>query len=70
VYIGIGRPQYKSAVISHVLGSPKGEERARVEEGIRRAADALYRLFEEPLQRVMNEFNRRNAEEDGPGVSP
>lgn len=67
VYIGIGRPQHKSAVVSHVLAAPKGEEREKLDEGIRSAAEAIYRLFEEPLQRVMNEFNRKNVVDEGEG---
>ena len=70
VYIGVGRPQHKTAVVSHVLGSPKGDERTELDEGIRRAAEALYRLFEEPLQRVMNEFNRKNVADEGEGSAP
>ncbi|MFP4179992.1 MAG: aminoacyl-tRNA hydrolase [Spirochaetaceae bacterium] len=68
VYVGIGRPQYKSAVVSHVLGAPEGEERTLLDEGVHKAADALYRLFQEPLEKVMNEFNRKNTVEQGEDV--
>ncbi len=61
IYIGIGRPEHRSAVVSYVLGRPTGEERRLVDEGIASAAEAAYRLFEEPLERVMNEFNRKTA---------
>ncbi len=69
LYIGIGRPEFKTAVTSHVLGSPKGEERRLIDEGVRKASEAIYLLFEEPLQKVMNEFNRKNVVEDDAGVS-
>jgi peptidyl-tRNA hydrolase, PTH1 family len=61
IYVGIGRPEHRSAVISYVLGTPKGEERRLIDEGIALAGEAVYRLFEEPMERVMNEFNRKTA---------
>lgn len=64
VYIGIGRPEYKTATASYVLKSPKGEEREKLDEGTQRAAEALYRLCEAPLEKVMNEFNRRQPVEE------
>ena len=70
VYVGIGRPEYKSAVVSHVLGTPKGEERRVLDEGAERAAEAVCRLFEQPLERVMNEFNRKKAPGAGSDLSP
>jgi PTH1 family peptidyl-tRNA hydrolase len=60
IYIGIGRPEHRGAVVSHVLSEPGGEERKQLEEGVDRAAEAAVRLLEAPMERVMNEFNRKN----------
>jgi PTH1 family peptidyl-tRNA hydrolase len=62
IYIGIGRPENRDAVVSYVLGVPRGEEQKRLAEGVDRAAEAAVRLLEEPLERVMNEFNRKRGE--------
>lgn len=61
IYIGIGRPEHRDAVVSHVLGVPGGEEQRLIEEGVERAAEAAIRLLEAPLERVMNEFNQKNG---------
>lgn len=61
IFVGIGRPEYRDAVVPHVLGTPRGEERKRLDEGVERAAEAAVRLMEAPLERVMNEFNRKNS---------
>ena len=61
VYIGIGRPSYRSDVIPHVLGSPSGAEKKLIEDGIEKAAEAVLQLVDHPPQKVMNEFNRKNS---------
>jgi len=60
IYIGIGRPEHRGGVVPHVLGIPRGEEQKQIDEGVDQAAEAAIRLLEAPLERVMNEFNRKN----------
>ena len=59
VYIGIGRPEAEVPVVDHVLGAFPDE--AAMRWGIRRAGEAALALMHEPLERVMNEFNRKEA---------
>jgi len=61
IYIGIGRPPYRSDVIPYVLGIPSEQEQALLEKGIERAAEAILLLLDHSPQKVMNEFNRRNG---------
>jgi PTH1 family peptidyl-tRNA hydrolase len=57
--IGIGRPDSRQDVITHVLGSPGEKEAALIGEALARAADAVLRLGSVGPEVVMNELNRR-----------
>ena len=58
LYVGIGRPRNGESVIEHVLGNPDSCERNLYSDSIERAADAIEHLFYDPIEAVMNEFNR------------
>ncbi len=59
LYIGIGRPETGESVIDHVLGVP--DNRRKFDEGIELAATVIMKLLDGvPIQKVMNEFNRKN----------
>jgi peptidyl-tRNA hydrolase, PTH1 family len=58
VHIGIGRPKNNESVIEHVLGVPDSAERDLYLETVEKAADAIQNLFSNPVEAVMNEFNR------------
>jgi len=60
IYLGVGRPVNSAEVVDHVLGIPSPEEAVRLEEAEKRACDALAALTAEPLDRIINEYNRRN----------
>jgi PTH1 family peptidyl-tRNA hydrolase len=57
--LGIGRPAHRGQVVEWVLREPAGDEAARIDEGVRRAADAVLLLLAEGPERVMNDYNRR-----------
>ncbi len=59
VYIGIGRPAEEVSVVDHVLGA--FEDETAMQRGIRRGGEAALALMHEPLERVMNEYNRKEA---------
>ncbi len=61
IYIGIGRPKAGCSVVDHVLGVPDEEESRMILKGVSRARDAALQLFTQPLERVMNEYNRKDA---------
>jgi PTH1 family peptidyl-tRNA hydrolase len=61
VYVGIARPLSGETVISHVLGKPGELDLSDFKKGIERAANAVVSLLTINVQRVMNEYNRRNT---------
>ncbi len=61
IYVGISRPFQGESVISHVLGEIKDSEILDFKSGINRAVDASVSLLSNDVQRVMNEYNRRNT---------
>ncbi len=60
IYVGISRPIPGTSIISHVLSKPDINEQAIFNTGIERASYAAEALFSSNVQRVMNEYNRRN----------
>jgi PTH1 family peptidyl-tRNA hydrolase len=60
IYLGVGRPGDPAEVVDHVLGIPSPEEAIGMEEAEKRACDALAGLLTQPLDRIINEYNRRN----------
>jgi PTH1 family peptidyl-tRNA hydrolase len=61
LYIGVGRPSPGTGVVEHVLGNPEGAEETAIENACSRAAEAIRNLALMPMERVMEELNRRNG---------
>ena len=59
MYIGVGRPTDGVSVVDHVLGIPENGENDMFLDAIGKAADGILRLLEEPIEKVMNDVNRR-----------
>ena len=60
--VGISHPgRNGKAVISHVLKPFAGEEKAAIEEAVKKMADALERWIKEDIDAVMNEYNKKPA---------
>jgi PTH1 family peptidyl-tRNA hydrolase len=62
LYIGIGRPNHRVDVVQYVLSQPRGKEADALEHSIHEAADAVVRLQDEGVEKVMNVFNQRSAD--------
>jgi PTH1 family peptidyl-tRNA hydrolase len=62
LYVGIGRPSRRSSVVEYVLSESRGKEAHTLEESLHVAADAVIKLQEEGLEKVMNVFNRRSED--------
>lgn len=60
MYLGIGRPR-EGGVIEHVLGVPDDAEAKALEEAVELAARGVLSALEQPIERVMNELNRRQG---------
>ena len=60
--VGISHPgRNGKAVVSHVLKPFAGEEKAAIEEAVKKMADALERWIKEDIDAVMNEYNKKPA---------
>ena len=60
--VGISHPgRNGKAVVSHVLKPFAGEEKAAIEEAVKKMADALERWVKEDIDAVMNEYNKKPA---------
>lgn len=57
VRVGVGPRPPGDEMVGHVLARFNAEERAKVKEAVRKAADAVGRVVEEGVDRAMNEFN-------------
>lgn len=61
LYIGIGRPDTDTSAVDHVLGVPENPK--QLNSGIVRGVEALTSLLKgAPIERVMNEYNRKPKE--------
>ena len=61
IYVGISKPVQGESVISHVLGKLEDSEISDFSKGIDRAGKAALSLLTTDVQRVMNEYNRKNT---------
>lgn len=59
IYIGIGHPGSRDAVIDHVLGDPDESELAFYRVSYDKAAEAVLKISEDLHEQVMNELNRK-----------
>lgn len=59
LYIGVGRPSDSAGVVEHVLAVPDERELPRYDSAIREASEAVTRLADEDVDRVMNSVNLR-----------
>lgn len=65
IKVGIGHPVHQEqAVISHVLHSFQGEDKAKIQEAVKAAADAVEKwLAGAEISDLMQEFNKKAAKE-------
>lgn len=61
IYVGISRPCSGESVVSHVLGKFEEHELSGFNTAIEKASDAVVSLLTTDVQRVMNEYNRKNT---------
>jgi PTH1 family peptidyl-tRNA hydrolase len=61
--VGIGRPDPGGDVVSYVLGRPDPQQAEALRSAVEQAAEALLRLPQVGAERVMNEINRKSADQ-------
>jgi len=59
LFVGIGRPDYKGQVVSHVLSAPHSNEGAQISEAVENGSRAVLMLVTDGPTRVMNSYNRK-----------
>lgn len=57
IRIGVDRPKSGMSITNYVLGQFSDEEKASVEDTIKKSASACERWIETPILQVMNEYN-------------
>ena len=57
VRIGVGRPATRGREIDHVLGPLSREDRALVDDAVKRAADSVESILTDGIASAMNRFN-------------
>ena len=55
--IGVGRPARSGDEVGHVLGAMARDERARVDDAVSRAAEAVEAVLSDGVDEAMNRFN-------------
>lgn len=62
--IGVGRPARSGDEVGHVLGAMAREERARVDDAVSRAAEAVETALRDGVDEAMNRFNVNPPSQD------
>ena len=57
VRVGIGKPVYDDDLINYVIGAIPEEEIPGLEEGVRKAKDAIVEILKNGIDSAMNKFN-------------
>lgn len=57
VRIGIGQPKYKNDMINYVIGKISEEEQKELQEGVKKAAEAVEEIIRNGIDIAMNKFN-------------
>ncbi len=66
IRVGVGRDTGREAMVGHVLGRFRPEEKQEAEDVVARAADAAWCMLNEGVETAMNRFNpvKRKQRED------
>ena len=57
VRVGIGQPQFKNDMINYVIGKIPEDEQEVLQQGVKRAAEAVEEIIENGIDIAMNKFN-------------
>ena len=57
IRVGIGQPEFKNDMINYVIGKVPEEEQKVLQEGIKKAAEAVEEIVKNGIDIAMNKFN-------------
>ena len=60
IRVGIGAPKYKDDMINYVIGHIPEEEKPILNEGVKKATNAVYEILENGIDSAMNKFNGKD----------
>ena len=57
VRVGIGMPENKEKLIEYVIGHVQNEEYIKLQDGVKKAADAITEILKSGIDIAMNKYN-------------
>lgn len=57
IRVGIGKPQFKNDMINYVIGSIPKEEQEILQQGVKKAVEAIEEILKNGIDIAMNKFN-------------
>lgn len=57
IRVGIGQPEFKSDMINYVIGKVPEEEQKILQQGVKKAAEAIDEIIKNGIDIAMNKFN-------------
>ena len=57
IRVGIGQPEFKNDMINYVIGKVTEEEQKILQEGVKKAVDAIDEILKNGIDIAMNKFN-------------
>ncbi len=57
IRVGIGQPEFKSDMINYVIGKVPEEEQKILQQGVKKAAEAIEEIIKNGIDIAMNKFN-------------
>ena len=57
IRVGIGQPEFKSDMINYVIGKVPEEEQKILQQGTKKAAEAIEEILKNGIDIAMNKFN-------------
>ena len=62
IRVGIGQPEFKSDMINYVIGNVPEEEQKILQQGTKKAAEAIEEILKNGIDIAMNKFNQRGIQ--------
>lgn len=57
IRVGVGKPNEEQELVDHVIGKIPEDERKKIDEGIRKAVEAVNEIMKTDIDIAMNKYN-------------